>query len=89
MYNYAPSEIPWADYRDLITGLSLEYGVSSLCASAFSGCAKLAELSIPEGLNSPIREDGGNKRAGRIGKYHQDQRRWKAIGIGMIPIPSE
>ena len=52
MYNYAPSEIPWADYRDLITGLSLEYGVSSLCASAFSGCAKLAELSIPEGLNS-------------------------------------
>ncbi len=48
MYDYAAAEIPWAEYADLVTGLTLEYGVTSLCGSAFAGLTGISELLIPE-----------------------------------------
>ena len=54
MYEYSCEEIPWAEYRDLITGVSLDYGVTSLSAWAFAGITELAEITVPEGVTAAV-----------------------------------
>lgn len=46
--NYAP----WYGYRDLITEVTIEYGVTSICDSAFHYCSNLTSVTIPNSVTS-------------------------------------
>ena len=41
---------PWFDYRESITSVYIESGITTIDDRAFYGCSKLANVSIPEGV---------------------------------------
>ena len=43
---------PWFNYRDEITSVIVEEGITTLGCNAFSYCTKLASVSIPEGITA-------------------------------------
>ncbi len=44
------SNVPWYRYRDKIKSVTLENGVASVGAYAFSGCKNLVGVTLPEGV---------------------------------------
>ena len=52
MYNYYDDPQPWNDYRDNITSVVIENGITSIGSSAFDSCAKLTSVSIPDSVTS-------------------------------------
>ena len=56
MKDYASnSEIPWYNNRGQIQSVTIEQGVTSIGAYAFSGCSSLTSVTIPDGV-TPIGE---------------------------------
>ena len=51
MADYDSSSQPWHNYRDDITSVVIESGVTSIGEQAFSGC-KLTSITLPEGLET-------------------------------------
>ena len=44
----AASETPWYEYRDMITAVQIQEGVTNVGAYAFAGCTKLKTAIIPD-----------------------------------------
>ena len=43
-------QIPWSGFREHITGIVIEEGVTSICGNAFAFCPKLTSVSLPTTL---------------------------------------
>ncbi|MCR5479774.1 MAG: leucine-rich repeat domain-containing protein [Ruminococcus sp.] len=52
MYDYDPNNQPWYNYKDNITSVVIEDGITSIGNSAFNSCAKLTSVSIPDSVKS-------------------------------------
>ncbi len=52
MYDYTSSDFPWCDYKDSITSVVIEDGVTYIGAYAFYTCTVLTEVDIPETVTS-------------------------------------
>jgi len=52
MQNYSILGSPWYDFRDKITTVVIENGVTLLGGSAFSGCSNLMSVVIPSSVTS-------------------------------------
>lgn len=53
MSNYIyPTSTPWYNFRESISAVILEYGITHIGNYAFSGCINLSELRIPESVTS-------------------------------------
>ena len=52
MMDYSAGSAPWHWYRGHIVSVTVEPGVTSLGANAFSGCTSLSQLTLPESLLS-------------------------------------
>ena len=51
MTNYTTTErSPWYDYRESITKIQIEGGISSIGDYAFEGCSSIQTVTIPEGV---------------------------------------
>ncbi len=50
-YQYV-NYIPWYDYKDQITSIILEDGVTSICANAFTNCRALKSVTAPSTLET-------------------------------------
>jgi hypothetical protein len=48
----SPWEIPWSEYRDLITSVLVEAGVTGIGTGAFERCTNLISVTLPEGLTT-------------------------------------
>ena len=87
----APSaSLPWLEFLDAITAVSLPEGLTSICTSAFHGCANLTEVVIPDTVTAI----GDNAFAGCDGLtdvyYAGTQADWEAITFGtqsLDPLP--
>lgn len=52
-YYYSSNYAPWyANYRNQITSVVIDSGVTSIGSYAFYGCSSLASIAIPEGVTS-------------------------------------
>jgi len=52
MYDYTASTRPWKDLKDEIASLVVDYGVTTIGASAFYECGGLKSISLPETLEA-------------------------------------
>ena len=52
MYNYDQTNIPWLCYRDYISNIILEDGITSIGEDAFKDCVNVTNITIPEGVTS-------------------------------------
>ncbi len=52
MKNYNSDSVPWHKYKSKIVFVSIDQGVMSIGASAFSGCVNLTSISIPGSVTS-------------------------------------
>ena len=50
MDDYLTSRAPWYEYRDYITKVVIEYGVSSISRNAFCECKELTEIYLPDSI---------------------------------------
>ena len=51
MYNYYDTQ-PWYNYKDNITSVEIENGITSIGYSAFESCANLTSITIPDSVTS-------------------------------------
>ena len=52
MYNYSYGTAPWYDYRDSITALGLDYGVTSVGDYAFAGISTLGSFNLSDSVKN-------------------------------------
>ena len=52
MIDYCYGDIPWYEFRDQITGVVVEEGITRLCKYAFQNCTALTDVSLPNSLQS-------------------------------------
>ncbi len=50
MYNYSEEPAPWSEYSDIITSITIDYGVTSIGTSAFTGCSNVQQINIPDSV---------------------------------------
>lgn len=50
MYNYSEEPAPWSEYSDIITSITINYGVTSIGTSAFTGCSNVQQINIPDSV---------------------------------------
>lgn len=50
MYDYSEEPAPWSEYSDIITSITIDYGVTSIGASAFTGCSNVQQINIPDSV---------------------------------------
>ena len=51
-YYYSATDAPWYDYRDSVTSVTIENGVTSIGGSAFYGCSNMSSVSIANTVTS-------------------------------------
>ncbi|MBP8593681.1 MAG: leucine-rich repeat domain-containing protein [Ruminococcus sp.] len=52
MYDYEYNTQPWYDYRDNITSVKIENGITSIGKNAFFYCSSLTSVTIPDSVTS-------------------------------------
>ena len=52
MNNYSTGTVPWKEYKDQITSVFLESGVTSIGDHAFNYCEHLTGITIPDGVTT-------------------------------------
>ena len=52
MYNYGSNNRPWKDYKDALTTIVIDAGVTSIGTYAFEECSSLTAITIPDGVTS-------------------------------------
>lgn len=50
MYDYSEEPAPWSEYSDIITSITIDYGVTSIGTSAFTGCSNIQQIKIPDSV---------------------------------------
>lgn len=50
MYDYSEEPAPWSEYSDIITSITIDYGVTSIGTSAFTGCSNVQQINIPDSV---------------------------------------
>lgn len=50
MYDYNEEPAPWSEYSDIITSITIDYGVTSIGTSAFTGCSNIQQIKIPDSV---------------------------------------
>ena len=55
MYNYGSNNQPWKDYKNLITEVVIDEGVTAIGEYAFFECRNLTSITLPSSLRSIIR----------------------------------
>ena len=50
MYDYYSNDQPWYNYKDNITSVEIENGITSIGYSAFYNCSKLISITIPDSV---------------------------------------
>ena len=52
MANYTNTTVPWASYRNFITGAVIEEGVTNIGNYTFSACSSMTSVTIPSSVTS-------------------------------------
>lgn len=52
MAGYTADSMPWYAYRDSITALNLEEGITSIGAYAFDGCSEVTMVTVPDSVTT-------------------------------------
>lgn len=50
MTDASSSTVPWRNYREALTSVVIEPGVTEICASAFRSCVRVESISIPDSV---------------------------------------
>lgn len=50
MYDCSEEPAPWSEYSDIITSITIDYGVTSIGTSAFTGCSNVQQINIPDSV---------------------------------------
>lgn len=61
------SEVPWVDYKDSITGVTIKEDVTDISSEAFSNCPNLKNVQI--GSNVKVIGSGAFKNCPELEKY--------------------
>ena len=55
MYDYGSNDQPWRDYKNLITEVVIDEGVTAIGSYAFFECRNLTSITLPSSLRSILR----------------------------------
>ena len=73
---------PWILYKDKITTVTIEEGITSVCENAFQNCTKLAAVTLPESVTN-VESGAFDGCAGlKTVHYAGTKEQWSQVQIG-------
>ena len=90
MDSFTPDDVPWRDYREMITKVVIEDGVTSIGSYAFVDCSALREVRIPVSVTNIADHAFSGCNALEKVTYDGSKEQWDEIeiGIGNEPLNS-